>query len=192
MKRKKVLPHRRKREGKTHYKKRLRLLVAKRPRLVIRKSNKNIIAQFVEYYPKGDKVAVSSCSKELIKLGWNGARSNIPSAYLTGLLCGIKAKKKGISEAILDVGIQQPSVKGCAIYAALKGVLDAGIKVPHSKEVLPPDERIFGQHISDYANKLSATQEAFARQFGGYQKRKFSLENFKKAVEEVKAKILKF
>ena len=42
--------YRRKREGKTDYRKRLRLLLSGKPRLVIRRSLRDISAQVIEYY----------------------------------------------------------------------------------------------------------------------------------------------
>ena len=73
---------------------------------------------------------------------------NTPSAYLTGYLLGIKASKKGVKNAILDLGLQKP---GQRIYAALKGVVDGGLDVPHSDEILPDEKRIKGDHISKYS-----------------------------------------
>jgi large subunit ribosomal protein L18 len=143
-----LVPFKRKRDGKTDYKKRLKLLSSKKPRLVIRKSLKNLSVQIIEYDPKGDKINVSAHSRELIKRGWKGYRRNLPAAYLVGLLCGTRAKKNGIKEAVLDLGLY-PSVKGSILYAALKGVLDAGVKVPHSEEILPPEERLVGAHTKN-------------------------------------------
>ena len=37
--------------------------------------------------------------------------------------------------------------KGSRIFASLKGILDAGIDIPHNEEVLPSEERIKGEHI---------------------------------------------
>jgi len=144
----KVVPFKRKREGKTDYKKRMKLLAYNKPRLVVRKSLKNLSAQIIEYHPNGDRVVVSAHSRELIKMGWKGYRRNVPAAYLVGLLCGAKAKDKGIKEAVLDLGLH-PSVKGSVLYAALKGVLDAGITVPHDESVLPPEERLVGAHTKN-------------------------------------------
>jgi large subunit ribosomal protein L18 len=45
------------------------------------------------------------------------------------------------------------STKGSRIYAALKGVLDSGIKVPHSEDILPSEDRIKGKHISEDLEK---------------------------------------
>ena len=156
------MPFRRRREGKTNYKKRLKLLLSKKPRLVVRKSLKYIRAQIVEFDKKGDKTLVSAFSKELKKLGWKYACDNLPAAYLTGLLIGKRALEKGISEAILDMGLY-PSTKGSRIYACVKGALDAGLKIPCSEEVLPSEERIKGMHIANYLEKFKDLPEEFER-----------------------------
>ena len=79
----KVIQYRRKREGRTDYKKRLKMLISGIPRLVVRRTNKNIIVQVVDYSADGDKVIVTTNSSELSKLGWKHATGNIPAAYLT-------------------------------------------------------------------------------------------------------------
>src|SRR3989338_9781987 len=137
---------RRKREGKTDYRKRLRILLSQKPRLVVRKSLKNINAQIVSYDIKGDKVIAAANSRELEKLGWNVHKANLPAAYLTGLLIGIKAKKHKIKELVLDIGLYT-SGKGVKAYACLRGVIDAGLEIPHSDQILPSMERIRGEHI---------------------------------------------
>lgn len=137
----------RRREKKTDYKKRLALVKSGKIRLVIRRSLNNIRVQFVEFNPSGDKTLISAISTELKKLGWNRT-GNVPGSYLTGLLAGKKAKEKKIDEAVLDIGLQS-STKGSRIYAALKGVLDAGVNVVHSEKILPDENRIKGSHISE-------------------------------------------
>ena len=97
----KVVALRRQREGKTNYKKRLRLLVAEKPRLVIRPTLKNIIIQLVQFEPKGDKILVGFHSSKLEKYGWKAGKGNLPAAYLSGHLIGLRALKAGIKEAIL-------------------------------------------------------------------------------------------
>ena len=79
---------RRRRENKTNYKKRLNLIKSKEIRLVLRPTNKYVIAQLVEFHQDGDKIIVSANSKDLKKYGWNISCSNTPAAYLTGFLCG--------------------------------------------------------------------------------------------------------
>jgi large subunit ribosomal protein L18 len=109
---------------------------------------KNLRVQFIKYSPKGDEVVASAISSELKNYGWNVNCSNTPSAYLVGLLAGKKAIKNGIREGVFDVGLQTPT-KGGKSFAALKGVIDAGIEVPCEKKMLPPKERICGKHIDD-------------------------------------------
>lgn len=141
--------YRRKRQGKTDYRARLKQVLSGKTRLVVRLSSKNIYAQLIEFNPDGDRVLVSVATNELKKkYGWKGARRNAPAAYLTGLLVGMKAKTKNIKEAILDIGMRS-AIKGSNIYAVLKGAVDSGLKVPHSAEILPKEERIKGTHIKN-------------------------------------------
>ena len=49
---------------------------------------------------------------------------------------------------MLDIGLRTP-VKGGNLFAALKGMLDAGVDVPHGEEVIPSEDRLAGKHISD-------------------------------------------
>lgn len=72
------VPFRRRREGKTVYRKRLKLLLSGKPRLVVRRFNSNILAQLVEYDPKGDRVIFTIHSNVLKKYGWKGHRGNLP------------------------------------------------------------------------------------------------------------------
>jgi len=184
-----IVPHRRRREGKTDYRKRLSLLLSKKPRLVIRRSLNGIICQIVRYSPKGDKTVVFSHSSQLARLGWLGHGGNIPSAYLTGLLCGKKALKEGISHCILDMGLYS-STKGFRIYAALKGALDAGLKIPHSSDILPSEERISGAHIAAWAEKLKPEKEKYEKTFSIYLKKGLPPEDIKKHFEKIKQRIL--
>ncbi|MFH1228967.1 MAG: 50S ribosomal protein L18 [Candidatus Aenigmatarchaeota archaeon] len=144
---KRIVKFKRRVECKTNYRRRLGLLKSGKIRLVIRKSLSNISVQFVNFKPEGDETMASAVSSELKEFGWT-RNGNLPAAYLTGLLAGKKAKKKDITEAVLDLGVQN-STKGSRIYAALKGALDAGINIPHSNDILPSDDRIKGKHISE-------------------------------------------
>lgn len=148
----KGIPFKRKREKRTDYKRRLKLLLSKKTRIVIRKSLKSITIQAVNYAQEGDRIMAEANSKALKKLGWNQSTKNLPAAYLTGLLLGKKAKKAGIKEAILDIGFAS-STKGSKIYAAVKGIAEAGIKVPVKEEILPDEKRISGEHIMTYGKQ---------------------------------------
>ena len=152
--------YRRKRQGKTNYKKRLKLLLAEKPRLVIRVFLKNTYAQIVEYVPEGDNIVASATSRDLEKLGWKHNKGNVPAAYLTGLLAGKKAVEAGVKEVILDLGLRSPS-KGSRIYACLKGVVDAGLEVAHSEEIFPDESRIKGEHIAKYKKDSADITKSF-------------------------------
>ena len=95
------VPFRRRRERKTDYRSRLKLLFSQKPRVVVRNSNKYIQMQLVLNDTFCDKTFVAVVSSELNRYGYNGGTGNIPAAYLTGLLFGKKAKKVGYDEGIL-------------------------------------------------------------------------------------------
>ncbi|MFQ5837575.1 MAG: 50S ribosomal protein L18 [Thermoplasmata archaeon] len=146
-------PFRRRREGRTDYRKRLGLLRSGRPRAVVRKTLSNTIVQFVIYTPEGDRIVTSAVSKELERYAWKVPRGSVPAAYLTGYLAGKRALEAGLKEAVLDIGLHPPT-RGGRVFAALKGVLDAGIQVPHDDDILPEEARIRGDHISKDVVKL--------------------------------------
>jgi large subunit ribosomal protein L18 len=101
-----------------------------------------------DYGASGDKIIASAISKELQKdYKWKYSTSTTPAAYLTGLLAGKRAIENGIKEGVLDIGRSIP-VKGSKNFAALKGVIDAGIEIPFDKEKLPSDDRISGKHLN--------------------------------------------
>lgn len=142
------IPMKRRRNALTNYHKRLKLLKSGLPRIVVRKSLKYTIVQVVEYHPEGDRVLVSRTSRILKRYGWPYACGNISSAYLTGYLVGHLAKKLGISQAVLDAGLLKPT-KGGRIFAALRGIIDAGIDVPCDEEYLPTEDLIKGLNLDD-------------------------------------------
>ncbi|KON34038.1 50S ribosomal protein L18 [miscellaneous Crenarchaeota group-1 archaeon SG8-32-1] len=159
------VPFRRRREGKTNYRSRRALVLSRVPRLVVRLSLKHTRIQIIEAEAIGDKVVVSTHSRELAKkYGWLSNCGNVPSAYLSGLLCGYKALANGVEKAFLDVGLHIPS-KGTRIFAALKGVVDAGVEVPHSEDIIPTENVINGSKIADYATQLSSDSEVYKQKF---------------------------
>ena len=155
------VPFRRRREGRTDYRRRLRLLRAELPRAVVRKTNTGVVVQVCRYSERGDEIVASAVARELKKLGWTGATGNVPAAYLTGFLAGKRAAAKGVTSAVLDLG-RQPPTKGGRLFAVLKGLLDAGVQIPHDAGVLPPEDRIKGAHIGDEVAKLFDATKARA------------------------------
>ena len=143
------VPFRRRREGKTDYYQRTRLIVADVPRMVVRKTNRHIIVQLVTAELDGDRTLVAANSAELEKYGYKGSTSSTPAAYLTGMLFAVKAKKAQQESAILDIGLNR-ATPGARVFAALKGAVEAGLEIPHGEEILPSDERAKGAHIAAY------------------------------------------
>ncbi|KAK7061768.1 hypothetical protein R3P38DRAFT_2831443 [Favolaschia claudopus] len=93
--------YRRRREGKTDYYARKRLVTqaknkynAPKYRLVVRFTNKDIIVQIVYARLQGDFVLVQAHSRELPRYGINHGLTNWAAAYATGLLCARRALTK--------------------------------------------------------------------------------------------------
>jgi len=173
----------RRRQGKTDFKKRLALVKSKKVRLVIRKTNTRIVAQAMKFNPKGDETIVSVDSRELKKYHFYGT-NNSPSAYLVGLLLG---KKLGKEKCVLDIGRRSPS-HGNVVFAALKGAIDSGLEIPYSQEALPSEERVNGKVLDDYAKKLGDKAKLV---FSNYIKEGINPGEIQKAFDKAKAEILK-
>jgi large subunit ribosomal protein L18 len=146
------VPFRRRREGRTDYRRRLALLKSQETRLVVRRTATNVIVQFVDWAETGDDVKATAVAQELKGMGWNGSPKNTPAAYLTGLLAGKRAKEAGVASAVLDLGRHVPT-KGSRVFAALKGVQDAGVDVPlGNEELIPEEDRLTGAFLEQKAN----------------------------------------
>ena len=135
---------RRIRDSKTNYNKRKNMLVGHRDFVTVQISNENTYVQIHQPDLTGDKVISSAHSRFLIKKGWKGSRKNIPAAYLTGYFAGKKALEKRTSSAILYSGTRQYTQR---MAAALKGAIDAGLKIPADEKTFPPNDRINGDHL---------------------------------------------
>ena len=183
------VPPRRRREGKTDYQARKVLVLSGTPRLVARSTVKNVVAQIIVAKPRGDEVLAAAHSRELKKFGWKAPTGNVPAAYLTGLLCGLKAKTKDVAEAVLDIGLVAPT-RGAKVFAALNGVLDAGVNVPHHEEKMVK-ERTEGAHIAEYGKSLSEDSEVYSFRFSKYLAQKLSPEQVPEHFAKVKAEIIK-
>uniref|UniRef100_A0A0N5CG13 Large ribosomal subunit protein uL18 n=1 Tax=Strongyloides papillosus TaxID=174720 RepID=A0A0N5CG13_STREA len=162
---------RRRREGKTDYYARKRLTVQDKNkyntpkyRLVVRFTNKDIIAQITYSRLEGDVVIAAAYAHELPKYGLKAGLTNYAAAYATGLLLARRHLKnikldsiyKGVEKvdgeiynaeqegenprpfmAILDVGLARTTT-GAKVFAVMKGAADGGIYIPHS------ESRFFG------------------------------------------------
>ena len=85
--------YRRRREGKTDYQARRRLIQqdknkyeSKKYRLVVRRTNSRIIVQIIFATIQGDRVLAQADSKELRRFGLEAGFTNYAASYATGLL----------------------------------------------------------------------------------------------------------
>jgi len=208
----------RRREGKTDYYVRKRLTLQDKNkyntpkyRLVVRKTNKDIICQIVFATIKNDRILAAAYSHELPRYGIKVGLTNYSATYATGLLVARRAltklgmageysgqtKNEAIGKyyiveekgerrpfyVILDIGLNRTTT-GAKIFAAMKGAVDGGINIPHSKTMkqFPGynqdsgkfDSRvlrkyIFGGHVADYMKKLRDEDgEAYQKQFSHF------------------------
>ncbi|EDN04782.1 60S ribosomal protein L5 [Histoplasma capsulatum] len=133
----------RRREGKTDYYARKRLITqaknkynAPKYRMVVRFTNRDIITQIVTAEMTGDKVFASAYSHELKRYGIKHGLTNWAAAYATGLLLARRALKKlGLDEDF--VGVEEPEGEYSLTEAAetdegtrrpFKVVLDVGLQ----------------------------------------------------------------
>ncbi|XVF81346.1 hypothetical protein PTKIN_Ptkin15bG0148000 [Pterospermum kingtungense] len=156
--------YRRRREGKTDYRARIRLINQDKNkyntpkyRLVVRFTNKDIVAQIIHASISGDIVLAAAYSHELPCYGLEVGLTNYAAAYCVGLLLARRTLKKlemdaeyegnveAIGEdftvepaesrrpfrALLDVGLKMTTT-GNRVFGVLKGALDGGIDIPHS------------------------------------------------------------
>nr|POF11622.1 60s ribosomal protein l5 [Quercus suber] len=165
--------YKRRRSGKTDYYARKRLITqaknkynAPKYRLVIRFTNKDIIAQIVTSELNGDKVFCAAYAHELKAYGVEHGLTNWAAAYCVGLLIARRTLSKleladafeGVEEAdgefklteeaevdgesrrpfkcYLDVGLTRTST-GARVFGAMKGASDGGLYIPHSEKRFP-------------------------------------------------------
>ncbi|MBI2044022.1 50S ribosomal protein L18 [Candidatus Pacearchaeota archaeon] len=157
---------RRRKEFKTDYGKRLELLKSRRPRLVLRKTNRYIIGQYVTSKETQDKIEIGVNSKDLLAHGWPSEFQNslksIPASYLTGFLIGKKIIKSEMESPIADFGMMR-AIQKSKIYSFVKGVIDAGVNIPHDPKVFPEEARIMGKNLkkdfTSFFNKIKSNIE---------------------------------
>ncbi len=181
------VPFRRRKEGRTNYYKRLAMVKSVNPRAVIRKSTNHLLIQLVQTEHGKDSVIASAHTQELGGFDYKGHGGNIPAAYLVGYLLGKRMieQKKNV-ETIVDLGVQPP-VHGTRLFAAVKGLVDAGINVKADPISFPKEDRLKGKHVEAFAKKEPSKMNR--SQFGSYVKKSISTEGFSNMVEASKKTI---
>jgi len=155
---------RRRRDGKTDYYARKRLVVQDKNkyntpkyRLIVRFTNKDIVAQIASSKIIGDHILAAAYGHELPNYGVKVGLTNYSAGYCTGLLLARRlltklkladayqgqtnvdgedynVEEKGDGprpfRANLDIGLARTTTGG-KIFSVLKGAIDGGILVPH-------------------------------------------------------------
>lgn len=134
--------YRRRREGKTDYYARKRLVTqaknkynAPKYRLVVRFTNKDIIMQIVSSEISGDKVLVAAYAHELKAYGIEHGLTNWAAAYATGLLIARRVLKKlgldgdfvGVEEADGEFTLTEAAETDDGERRPFKAFLDVGL-----------------------------------------------------------------
>jgi large subunit ribosomal protein L5e len=160
----------RRQDGKTDYQARRGLCAqyknkfnTPKYRLVIRTTNRDVVAQVVYSRMAGDVVICAAYSHELPKFGVSIGLKNYAAHYCTGLLLArrLLAKMKldklyvgqtevdgdeynvepsdegpGPFRCFLDTGLTRTTT-GAKVFGALKGAVDGGLDIPHSTKRFP-------------------------------------------------------
>merc|ERR1719187_2340466 len=132
-------------------------------RLVVRITNRDVIAQIAYARIEGDYVVAAAYSHELPRYGVKDGLTNYTACYCTGLLLARRILQKfkldsvyegntnvdgsmyavednddgpGAFRACLDVGLARTST-GAKVFAAMKGAVDGGLDIPHSEKRFP-------------------------------------------------------
>jgi large subunit ribosomal protein L5e len=196
---------RRRREGKTDYYARLRLVRQEKNkyntpkyRLVVRRTNRDVIAQVAYSRIEGDYIMAAAYSHELPEYGVKVGLTNYAACYCTGLLVARRVLTKlGLADtykgqeaadgedyfiedfaedgpqpfrAFLDVGLC-PTTTGSRVFGVMKGAVDGGIAVPQSKsfEASVLKDYIYGEHVANYMRELQEEdEEMYASHFAKY------------------------
>eukprot|EP00043_Microstomoeca_roanoka_P020674 m.253663 g.253663 ORF g.253663 m.253663 type:complete len:353 (+) comp17268_c0_seq1:538-1596(+) len=163
--------YRRRRSGQTDYYARRKLVTQEKNkyntpkyRLVVRRTNRDVIAQVVYSRIEGDYIMAAAYSHELKEYGIKTGLTNYAACYATGLLCArrlltklnLADTYKGVAETngedynvedeevdgpqpfrcFLDVGLA-PTTTGARIFGVMKGAVDGGLAVPHNHKRFP-------------------------------------------------------
>lgn len=183
--------YRRRREGKTDYYARKRLVAQYKNKyntpkniLVVRITNRDVIAQIIYSKIDGDVVRAAAYSHELPGFGLKVGLTNYAACYATGLLLARRILKQlkldtlyeGQKEAdgevynveeneegpapfraYLDIGLARATT-GARIFGVLKGAVDGGLDVPHSNKRFPGYDNDSSEYDADMHRSMIYAQ----------------------------------
>ncbi|PQQ03362.1 60S ribosomal protein L5 [Prunus yedoensis var. nudiflora] len=188
--------YKRRREGKTDYRARIRLINQDKNkyntpkyRFVVRFTNKDIVAQIVSASIAGDLVLAAAYAHELPSYGLEVGLTNYAAAYCTGLLLARRVLKKLEMDDEYEGNVE--------------GALDGGLDIPHSekrfggfskdsKQLDPEVHRkyIYGGHVAAYMRTLMEDEpEKHQTHFSDYIKKGIEADNIEAVYKKVHAAI---
>ncbi|CDJ51961.1 ribosomal protein L5, putative [Eimeria brunetti] len=209
--------YRRRREGKTDYAARRRLVLqdknkynAPKYRFVVRVTNTRVLCQVMYATLQGDRLVCSADSKELVRYG---IKKGLADQFVgvekpTGEEYHIEevSEERRPFKCVLDVGIVSTTV-GNRVFGAMKGACDGGLHIPHSNKRFPgytkgtdgaedtynPEvhrSRIYGLHVAEYMRTLKEEDpERYQSQFAAYIRNKIDADGIEKMYQEAFQKI---
>ncbi|OAY71719.1 60S ribosomal protein L5 [Ananas comosus] len=188
--------YKRRREGKTDYRARIRLIsqdknkyATPKYRFVVRFTNKDIVAQIISASICGDLVLAAAYSHELPRYGLEVGLTNYAAAYCTGLLLARRVLKKLEMDEEYEGNVE--------------GALDGGLDIPHSDKRFAgfkKDEKqldaevhrnyVFGGHVASYMRMLMEDEpEKYQSHFSEYIKRGIDPDDMEGLYKKVHAAI---
>ncbi|THU54237.1 hypothetical protein C4D60_Mb10t22920 [Musa balbisiana] len=188
--------YKRRREGKTDYRARIRLINQDKNkyntpkyRFVVRFSNKDICAQIISASIAGDLVLASAYAHELPRYGLEVGLTNYAAAYCTGLL---------VARRVLKMLQMDDEYQG-----NVEGALDGGLDIPHSDKRFAGfknDEKqldaevhrnyIFGGHVASYMRALMEDEpDKYQTHFSEYIKKGIEPDDIEEMYKKVHAAI---
>merc|ERR1711871_1597751 len=202
---------RRRREGKTDYYARKRLINQEKNkyftpkfRLVVRFTNKDIIAQIVSAKIIGDEVLTCAYAHALTKLGladkYQATDEVSGDVYIVDELDDEGAPHP--FKAVLDVGLKRTTT-GSRCFGVMKGAADGGLLIPHNEKRFPGYDRaskeydpevhkshIMGEHVGEYMTYLQEEDPGkYERQFKKFLAAGINGENISEMYEKVHEQI---
>merc|ERR1711934_1164624 len=189
--------YKRRREGKTDYYARKRLVrqdknkfATPKYRFVVRFTNKDIICQVVSAKIKGDITHCAAYAHELPKYGLKVGLTNYSAAYCVGLLCARRLLKKYNLDGNFEGNTEVTADYESSFWHgndedgpnAFHALLDVGLEIPHSEKKFygydadekeydaeAHKERILGGHVSSYMEALNEEEpEEYEKKFSKY------------------------
>ena len=159
----------RRRKNMTDYKKRIGLLKGNRPRIVFRKTNRYLIAQYTTSIETKDRVEIGVNSIALMNYGWpkefKNSLKSMPAAYLLGFIMGKKIINEKKQVPIADFGMTRVLHKS-KVFAFIKGLIDSGVGIGtgEKKDAFPSEERIMGKNLKkDFSERFKEIKSKISK-----------------------------